>query len=43
MTALLGLIAAVYGGSFVVIAAGGLLWRISPRFRREMVDQPTLR
>jgi hypothetical protein len=39
MSALLGLIAAIYGGSLVVVAGGGLLWTVSPRFRRVLVDR----
>jgi hypothetical protein len=38
MSALLGLVAAIYGGSLLVVAGGGLLWAVSPRFRRELVD-----
>jgi hypothetical protein len=38
MLALLGVVAAVYGGSLLVVAGGGLLWAFSPRFRRELVD-----
>jgi hypothetical protein len=41
MSALLGVIAAIYGGSLVVAAAGSLLYAVSPRFRRLLVgDTP---
>jgi hypothetical protein len=38
MSALLGIIAVIYGGSLVVVAGGGLLFAISARFRREVRD-----
>jgi hypothetical protein len=38
MSALLGLVAAVYGLSMIVAAGGGLLCAVSPRFRRLLVD-----
>ena len=41
MSALLGVVAAVYGGSLVIVAGGGLLWLVSGRFRRVLVgDRP---
>jgi hypothetical protein len=41
MSALLGVVAAVYGSSVMVVAGGGLLWLVSPRFRRVLVgDRP---
>ncbi len=39
MSALLGVVAAIYGGSLMVAASGGVLWKISPRFRRLLVDE----
>lgn len=38
MSALIGLCAVVYGASLVVTAGGGLLWFVSPRFRRLLID-----
>ncbi len=38
MSALLGVIAVIYGGSLMVAASGGLLWKFSRRFRRLLVD-----
>ena len=35
MSALLGVIAAIYGGSIVIVAGGGLIWALAPRFRRK--------
>jgi len=41
MSALLGVVAAVYGSSLVIVAGGGLLWLVSGRFRRVLVgDRP---
>jgi hypothetical protein len=34
MSALLGVIAAFYGASMLVVAGGGLIWALSPRFHR---------
>jgi len=39
MSALLGLFVAVYGTSLLVATGGGLLWVVSPRFRRLLIDQ----
>jgi hypothetical protein len=38
MSALLGVLAVVYGASLMVAASGGVLWKFSPRFRRLLVD-----
>ena len=38
MSALLVMVAAVYGSSLLVVTGGGILWKFSPRFRRELVD-----
>jgi len=43
MSALLGLLAAIYGISLTIAAGGGLLATISPRFRREVMgDAPNV-
>ena len=43
MSALLGLLAVVYGLSLTIAAGGGLLATVSPRFRREVMgDTPAL-
>ena len=39
MTTLLGFVAVVYGTSMVIVAGGGVLWAISPRFRRLFLDE----
>ncbi|HMI20910.1 MAG TPA: hypothetical protein VK533_15350 [Sphingomonas sp.] len=38
MSALLGVIAVIYGGSLLLAVSGGLLCAFSPRFRRLLVD-----
>ncbi|HWI84744.1 MAG TPA: hypothetical protein VNT42_00270 [Sphingomonas sp.] len=38
MSAVLGVLAAVYGVSLLVTAGGGLLWTVSARFRRLLID-----
>jgi len=41
MSALLGVLAAVYGLSLAIAAGGGLLVAFSPSFRRELIgDSP---
>ena len=43
MSALLGVLAAIYGISLTIAAGGGLLVTISPRFRRLFIgDTPSL-
>lgn len=43
MSALLGVIEAIYGISLVIAAGGGVLWTVSPTFRRLLLgDNPTL-
>jgi hypothetical protein len=43
MSALLGLLAAIYGISLTIAVGSGLLATISPRFRREVIgDTPNL-
>ena len=43
MSALLGLIAVVYGASMVVVAGGGLLYAVSSDFRRSLKgDTPAI-
>jgi hypothetical protein len=39
MTAVLTLIAAVYGASLVIVAGGSVLYRMSPSFRQQLLDQ----
>lgn len=38
MTAVLGLVAVIYGASLLMVAAGLLLSGVSPAFRRMIVD-----
>lgn len=43
MSALLGVIAAIYGSSLLLAAGGALLYRVSPSFRRELKgDTPAI-
>jgi hypothetical protein len=38
MSTLLGFLEVVYGGSLLVAGGGGILYAVSPRFRRELLD-----
>ena len=37
MMILLELVAVVYGASFTLVAGGGVLWTVSPAFRRVLI------
>jgi hypothetical protein len=43
MSALLGIIGAIYGLSLAIAVSGGLLLAVSPRFRKLLIgDRPSL-